>query len=80
MGIDTASRIGGHPTKDVKLSWKGRVRLSQCLDQPTTSKSGDRKLIMNSALLFMRIKCVIEASSDIKEYVTYEIAQQPVAR
>ena len=75
IGFKAASRIDGQLSKDVKLNRKDKVLTIS--GSANTIKVRGQEAIVNPALLFMRITCVMKDSSDMEDYLTYELAQQP---
>lgn len=75
IGVKAASVMTGETYADVKLKRKDRV----------TSISGDKNQVtvrgveveVNRTVLFMRVTCVIQESSEMEDYLLHEFAKQP---
>ena len=76
IGLKAAGRIDGHLTKDVKLS-RQKDNVLTISGSAHTIRVRGQEAVVNPTLLIMRIRCVMENSSDMEEYLTYELAQPP---
>ena len=75
IGLKAAAKMDDKPYTEIKLSSKDKViTISSAKD---TVKVRGRDAVIKPTLLFMRITCDMQDSSEMDNYLCYELAQQP---
>ena len=75
IGRDAASAIDGVAFPDVKLKRTDRVRTIGSSSNTVSVRGQDA--VINPVLLFNRINCVMNSSSELETYLAYELTPQP---
>ena len=75
IGLAAASKIAGKSFTDVILHHKDKVR--HRVTNQILSLSGEKNTVINPNLFFNRIICVLKSSSDLEEFMSFELAPQP---
>ena len=76
VGSSAAARINDKIFSELKLKRNDRVKTIS--GGTNTVKIRGKSVVVNPTLLFSRITCVLKNSSDMKSFLAYELAPQPL--
>ena len=74
IGLAAASKITGEKFSEIKLHHTDKVKTIG--DKNTINVRG-QNMVVNRSLFFNRITCVLKTSSDMEQFMSYELAPQP---
>ena len=75
VGLAAAAKITGKPFTDITLHRNDKVKTMS--DKQNSINIRGQNTVVNPHLFFNRISCVLKSSSDLEEFLYYELAPQP---
>ena len=79
IGQRAASEMSGKKFRDIKLRRKDKVVTIGAISIYKTVQVRGQQVEVNPTLLFNRITCVLNNSSDMESFLTFKLAPQPPA-